>query len=230
LGCHQDTPWTTCLQSKGTPTKKTAFLLLVGFALGGCAFGRTQDYRLAQPTLQYSGQEQIVVGTQDRRPYILNRDKGENFVGLQRGGYGNPFDVRTASGLPLAEDMTKVLAKSLAQAGGVVTPVKISPSMARSEVIRLLQSNNAKKAILLSLYEWKSDTAARTRVIYNVEIEVLDNHGDILSRRTMQGEDNLGGSFWSLDPQANAQTEAPIAFQKKLEALFTGDIGAALDK
>ena len=142
-------------------TKMRAFLLLVGFALAGCAFGRTQDYRLSKPTLQYSSQERLVVGVQDRRPYILNHDKGEDFVGLQRGGYGNPFDVRTASGLPLAEDMAKVLASSLTQAGGVVTPLKIGPTMTRAEIIRLCQSNNAEKAILLSLYEWKADTAAR---------------------------------------------------------------------
>ena len=163
-------------------TKTRVFLLLVGFALGGCAFGRTQDYRLSRPTLQYSRQERLVVGIQDRRPYILNHDKGENFVGLQRGGYGNPFDVRTASGLPLAEDMTHVLASSLAQAGGVVTPLKISPTIARGEIIRLFQANNAEKAILLSLYEWKADTAARTRIIYNTEIEVFENKGDVLSR------------------------------------------------
>jgi hypothetical protein len=210
--------------------KKSMFLLLVCFTLGGCAFGRTQDYRLSRPTLQYSSQERLAVGIQDRRPYILNHDKGENFVGLQRGGYGNPFDVRTASGLPLAEDMTEVLASSLAPAGGVVTPVKISPTMTRAEIIRIFQSNNAEKAILLSLYEWKADTATRTRVIYNSEMEVLDNKGDVLSRKRIQGEDNLGGSFWSLDPQANAQTEAPIVFQKKLEEFFAGDIAAVLGK
>jgi hypothetical protein len=126
--------------------------------------------------------------------------------------------------------MTEVLASSLAQAGGVVTPVKISPTMTRAEIIRLFQSNNAEKAILLSLYEWKADTATRTKVIYNSEMEVLDNKGDVLSRKRIQGEDNLGGSFWSLDPQANAQTEAPIVFQKKLEELFAGDIAAVLGK
>jgi hypothetical protein len=101
-------------------TKQSALLVLICFTLGGCAFGRTQDYLLAHPSLQYSSKERLAVGVQDRRPYILNRDKEENFVGLQRGGYGNPFDVRTASGLPLTEEMTKVLASALAQSGGVV--------------------------------------------------------------------------------------------------------------
>jgi hypothetical protein len=146
-------------------TKKSAFLLLIGLTVGGCAFGRTQDYLLAQPTLQYSSSERLAVGVHDRRPYILNHDKEENFVGLQRGGYGNPFDVRTASGLPLAEDMTKVLASALARSGDRVTSIKISPTMGRAEIIRLVQAKHAEKAILLSLYEWKADTAAKTRLI-----------------------------------------------------------------
>ena len=211
-------------------TKKRALLLLICFILGGCAFGRTHDYLLSHPTLQYSSQERLGVGVQDRRPYILNHNKEENFVGLQRGGYGNPFDVRTTSGLPLAEDMTKVLANALTQAGGIVIPVKISPTIGRAEVIRLFQTNNIEKAMLLSLYEWKADTAARTRTIYDVEMEVLDNRGHVLAKKRAQGTDNLGGSFFSLDPQANAQTAVPMAFQKTLEELFEGDIADALDK
>ena len=210
--------------------KKSAFLLLMCFTLGGCAFGRTHDYLLSHPTLQYSSKERLAVGVQDLRPYILKHDKEENFVGLQRGGYGNPFDVRTASGLPLAEDMTKVLTSALAQAGDVVTSIKISPTMGRAEIIRLFQTNSADKAILLSLYEWKADTAARTRAIYNIEMEALDSKGDVLARKRVRGTDNLGGSFWSLDPQSNAQTAVLVAFQKKLEELFEGDIAAALNE
>jgi hypothetical protein len=211
-------------------TKKRASLLLICWTLGGCAFGRTQDYLLSQPTLQYSSQAPLAVGVQDRRPYILNRDKGENFVGLQRGGYGNPFDVRTASGLPLAEDMTKVLARALARTGGRVTAIKISPTMSRAEILRLGQAHHAEKALLLSLYEWKADTAARTRGIYDIEMEVFNIQGEVLAKKRAQGTDHLGGSFWAFDPQANAQTALPAAFQKKLEALFEGEIAAALDK
>jgi hypothetical protein len=57
--------------------------------------------------------------------------------------------------------------------------------MTRAEIIRLFQSNNAEKAILLSLYEWKGDTATRTRIIYNAEMEVFDKQGDVLSRKRM---------------------------------------------
>jgi hypothetical protein len=211
-------------------TRKRAALLLICWTVAGCAFGRTQDYLRSQPTLQYSSQVPLAVGVQDRRPYILNRDKGENFVGLQRGGYGNPFDVRTASGLPLAEDMTAVLARALARSGGRVTALKISPIMSWAEILRLCQAHHAEKALLLSLYEWKADTAARTRGLYDIEMEVFNTHGEVLAKKRAHGTDNLGGSFWAMDPQANAQTALPAAFQNKLKEMFEGEIAAALDQ
>lgn len=211
-------------------TKTLAALWLICWTVAGCAFGRTQDYLLSQPTLPYSGQALLAVGVQDQRPYILNRDKGENFVGLQRGGYGNPFDVRTASGLPLAKDMTTVLVRALAHSGATVTALNISPTMSREEILRLCQAQHADKALLLSLYEWKADTAARTRGLYDIEMEVFNAQGEVLAKKRVQGTDDLGGSFWAMDPQANAQTALPAAFQHKLEALFEGKIAAALDQ
>jgi len=89
--------------------KKYLSLLLISLMIGGCAFGRKQDYLQARPVLEYTSKVRLAVGVQDRRPYILDHDKDEDFVGLQRGGYGNPFDVSTNSNLPLADDMAKVL-------------------------------------------------------------------------------------------------------------------------
>jgi hypothetical protein len=64
----------------------------------------------------------------------------------------------------LAEDMTTVLARALARTGGRVTALKISPTMSRADILCLCQTHYAEKALLLSLYEWKVDTAAHTRV------------------------------------------------------------------
>ncbi|MGH8534209.1 MAG: hypothetical protein ACREV1_16215 [Gammaproteobacteria bacterium] len=71
--------------------------MLISLVLVGCAFGRKQDYLQAHPVLELTHKARLAVGVQDRRPYILDHDKDEDFVGLQRGGYGNPFDVGTQS-------------------------------------------------------------------------------------------------------------------------------------
>ena len=73
------------------------------FLISGCAM---LDYRQAAPDLHISTKERLSIGVQDHRPYVLNHDKEENFIGIQRGGFGIPVSLPTASGHPLAEDMT----------------------------------------------------------------------------------------------------------------------------
>ena len=76
-------------------SRKYLCLLLISLMIVGCAFGQKQDYLQAHPVLEYTNKARVAVGVQDPRPYILDHDKDEGFVGLQRGGYGNPFDVST---------------------------------------------------------------------------------------------------------------------------------------
>ena len=162
------------------------------------AFGRKQDYLQAQPILELTRKGRLAVGVQDRRPYILDHDKDEDFVGLQRGGYGNPFDVGTQSKQALAEDMAKVLTVALGRSGAMVTPVKLSPPLSKAEAIRALQSTSAEKFLLLVLYEWKSDTYNGTEIIYDLEMEAIDKQGKVLARKRL-GDRPTGSGLW--DPQ-----------------------------
>lgn len=50
---------------------------------------------------------------EDRRPYVLSREKSPRHVATVRGRYGQPFDAYTASDRPLAVDMLDVLERSL---------------------------------------------------------------------------------------------------------------------
>ncbi len=163
--------------------RKYLCLLLISLMIVGCAFGRKQDYLQAHPALEYTNKARLAVGVQDRRPYILDHDKDEDFVGLQRGGYGNPFDVSTNSKQPLADDMAKVLSKALAGSGAMVISVRLLPSLSEAEIIRALQTTNAGKFLLLSLYEWKSDTYSGTEIIYEVEMEAIDKQGRVLAKK-----------------------------------------------
>jgi hypothetical protein len=210
--------------------KKIICIVVLSGLLTACAVGRKQDYLQAQPSLSYASQSALAVGVQDHRPYVLNGDKEPDFVGLQRGGYGNPFDVRTESEAPLADEMGKVLVKSLTDKGASVMPVKLAPKLSRSEVLRTLQSFKTEKALLLTLYDWESDTAARTEIKYDAEMEALDKNGVVLAKKRIKGLDQLGGSFFAWDPQAHAQESVIKAFQQKLEELYSGDVAAALNK
>ena len=78
----------------------------------GCAAGNRHAYHETVAVLQASGSKTIAVATHDEREYVRSGHKRPNFVGLQRGGYGNPFNVTTASTHPLAQDMTDAIVEA----------------------------------------------------------------------------------------------------------------------
>ena len=206
---------------------KTICLLLVLPLFAGCAIGRKQDYRTANPSLPISTQQKIAVAVQDRRPDVLTKDVDEDYVGMQRGGYGNPFDVVTLSKQPLATEMAKEITDSFNQAGIKAETIGLSPDLSRDAVIAKLKSSHAEKALLVTLREWQSDTYAGTEVQYDVDMEALGKDGKTLAMKTSKGVEQLGRAFW--DPQGVAQEKAPVFFRTKMEELYAGDIQKALN-
>ena len=67
--------------------------VLGALLIAGCAAGNQYDYSGSDLALPITGSGDIGVAVLDVRPYVLNGDKKPDFVGLQRGGFGNPFDV-----------------------------------------------------------------------------------------------------------------------------------------
>lgn len=199
------------------------FLSLTCLIVSGCTM---QDYRRANPDLHLTTKERLSVGAQDHRPYIISHDKEEYFVGIQRDGFGIPVSLPTESMLPLVEDMTGVLVKALANTGATVTPMKITPVMKKDGIFEIAQSQQADKIILLTLQNWKTDTYQSTALIYDVSITIFDSQGHELATKRLQGTDILGKNV--LNPQSIAVELAPVAFEKKLEELFSGNISVLL--
>jgi hypothetical protein len=192
--------------------------LLGVLLLDGCAIGVTHQYDSVVPEIRASTGSKITVGAQDRRVYVLNRDKAETFVGLSRGGFGNPFDVTTASGQPLAEDFAKAIERSLTSKNFAVTTVRLALNLTEAEAIKRL-ALTAQKSILVTIKEWKADTYMNTRLLYDVTVKVLDGAGKILGESSIAGTDNLGGS--AVNPPEHSRSAVPAAFRRKLEELFS---------
>jgi len=184
----------------------------------GCAMGNRHAYHTTVAALRVSGTDTIAIATHDQRPYVRNGDKHPEFVGLQRGGYGNPFNVTTESGRPLADDMTDCIGASLAARGFRVTPVATSPQEDLATVDRRLLEPHPARALLLVLSDWKADSMQNTALIYAVTLRVFDRDGRLLAEKNLIGKDNLGGSVW--DPAAHARESIPAAFKDKLETLL----------
>ncbi len=93
--------------------------------LAGCAIGNKYDYGAAIATIYAETDKSVSATVIDQRPYVLSGSKSPSFVGLQRGGFGNPFDVKTKSGRGLAEDLTDVLVRAL-DAQGIAKEVLLA--------------------------------------------------------------------------------------------------------
>lgn len=203
-------------------------ILLLGVTLlSGCAIGNKHQYAESIPSLSTKNIKGIAIGVQDNRSAVVSKTKTPDFVGVQRGGFGNPFDVTTASGKPLASDISTSLAKALRDQGSTVQEVPMQPGMDESTAAKKINVLGMERGLLLLLNEWKSDTFHNTALHYDLSLLVFDLTGKLLVRQEMKGSENLGGSF--MNPPEHAKGAVPIAYRKKMEEMFAKpDVGAAL--
>jgi hypothetical protein len=159
-------------------------------SLGGCAVGNRYDYGNAISGLPVSGSGKLAVAVVDARPYVLSGDKKPDFVGLQRGGFGNPFDVRTGSGRPLADEMRDSIAKALQQQGfAVVGGTEAAP-----------------RKLELRVFDWKTDVMVKMKTTYDLQLSVFDASGALLAQSKAKGEDVGSGGFESGNATNAART------------------------
>lgn len=203
---------------------KLLLIMTLAGILGGCAFGRTYSYADTPIALQgIASGGTVAVGVQDARPYVISGGKRESFVGLMRGGFGNPFDVTTQSGGPLAVEMREAIMRALKARGIAAEAVTIPVSDTPAEAKRKLEQTKARRLALVAMREWKSDSMMSTDLHYDVTLTIFDESGNQLATNSIRGMDNLG----SLGLAPNEGISRAAA--RKLDALFDdGKIVAAL--
>jgi len=186
--------------------------------LSGCAVGNKHTYHESIVNIDAAEDISIAVAAQDQRPYVLSGSKAPNFVGLQRGGFGNPFDVTTESGNPLAVDIAASVARSISESGAKVSTVSVSPSLSQEQAVSELKSTGADRLLLITFPEWKADTFNNTALLYDLKAYVSDAEGRLVAESAISGRDNLGGSM--LNPPSHAKSAVPLAFRRKIEELL----------
>ena len=185
--------------------------------LGGCAIGVKHDYNQRGLDLGIATAATVAVGTLDQRPYIVNGQKAPNFVGLSRGGFGNPFDVTTQSGRPLASDISSAIAESMRANGVDAKPVEIGHAQGDHEARAAMRATGAQKSVLLTLLEWKGDSMINVGFNYDFTLRVLDKDGNQLASKLQQGREHLGAA----DPFSPGGTAQIVPrFRRMMEALF----------
>lgn len=202
-------------------TSFTIFVAIVSVSalLTGCAIGNKHQYAESIPAIDIKNIKNIALGVQDNRVAVVNKTKSPDFVGIQRGGFGNPFDVTTASGNPLATDISTSLATAIREKGVGVQVISIEPGMNEVGAAKKVSAPSQERGILLLLNEWKSDTFQNTALHYNLDLRIYDLTGKLLAHQALQGSENLGGSF--MNPPEHAKGAVPLAYRKKMEDLFS---------
>jgi hypothetical protein len=200
-------------------------LVLAATLTAGCAVGNRYAYHSVIAEPKVAGNASVGIATHDQRVYVRSGNKAPQFIGLQRGGYGNPFDVKTEDDRPLADNITAAIVSSLARKGFKAQAVAVTPSMSSSEVGQRLKATETERALLLTLTEWKSDTFMNVALIYDVTLVVVDRGGTVLAEKRLQGRDNLEGSAWN--SPSHARQAVPQAFKEKLQQLLDDDTVAA---
>ena len=185
---------------------------LCAVALSGCAVGQKFNYSDSSINVGSVGTgRSAAVAVLDQRTYIKNGDKPESFVGLSRGGYGNPFDVATRSGASMASDMATSITNAL-QARGIKTEaVAVHPADGPEGARQVLVRTGSDRLRLFTLNEWKTDTMVRTGLNFNVTLDVLDRTGTALARSQISGKEVSGSSIVSAEKDAKAWFAAKVA-------------------
>jgi hypothetical protein len=186
--------------------------VILASLLAACAVGRKQEFDSARLDVGATSQT-INVAVLDHRPYVLNKDKAESFTGLMRGGFGNPFNVNTKSGQPLASDMANAVASSLRAKGATVNVVPLPPSTSDSAAMTKV-TTPAGKGLLVVVSEWKSDKYMRTKLGFDLRAYVIDASGRSVGDSHVEGMDDLGPGI------SNGDTAPVASFGQKMQQLL----------
>jgi hypothetical protein len=192
-------------------------IVLLTLVLFGCG-PRHIQYRAVVDRLECAGDRAVAVAVLDTRPYIRNKERDPSYVGVLRGGYGNPFVERTVSGAPLADDMLVTIGDSLRARGFAIVALQTSLNDTPASVMTQFGAASAQRLVLLELNEWRSDylpkayTPERSNLFIDVKMTVLDQKKKQLTAKQLR-EDLTLPSGWP------AHT-VPNVYQEKIRQLF----------
>lgn len=152
----------------------------------------THDYgRLMVPLTPVAAQS-VAVAVIDRRPYVVEGDEPPDFVGTIAGRFRNTIDVKTESGLPLAEVVADAVVEAYRRQGIDATAVPVAKGAAEAEALAALAATGAERLVLLSIGEWQTNAVVRVEESWQFLATVHDRAGAALGRRASQGRATLG--------------------------------------
>lgn len=192
-------------------------VLVLAIAVVGCANRQRVDYAAKPPELTAQSTGRLMIGVHDQRAYVVSGRKTPQFVGLQRDAFGIPYDVRTISGRPLAEEMADALAKAFIDKGFQARPVPIAHSLPRDQILQALAPPDNGKRLIVTVREWRSDRFANAAAEYDLHVEVIDAAGTVLGQNSIAGKERVDTA---VARSSAYRTMLPEYQKRKLEELL----------
>jgi hypothetical protein len=177
----------------------------------GCAPGTKLSYSDTVARVDASGTARVAAVAYDRRKLITSGQESPTFIGREHSLY-HTGTVNTASGRPLGDDLTNLLAASLAARGFKAIPVVVSTTESPDAAATKVAVLRVDRAVVLTVDDWRTDTRTdnkfKTQLFYDLDLQVRDSVGKVLAQRRLSGhEREMSGA-------------ARDTFRQKLELLI----------
>ncbi len=206
---------------------KTRILYFLALCLlVSCAVSRKVEYEGVYANVP-AFRQKIGLACWDQREQVTNGSRQPDFVGYTRSGAGIAYPMGTANGRPFIDNMTSSIASSLTKQGSTVTGVITSFSEKESLIMSQLKKTNGNRLILIDCKQFYTDGYGATSLMYNLQISVYGQQGDLIKQKTFNGKRALGGSVaWG---PGKYKEYMPEAYKKLIEEMFNdSEIAAVL--
>jgi hypothetical protein len=160
--------------------------------LGACGGGATYDFAAVNPALTVSSGRTVSVSVIDQRPYVVNGEKPPRFAGTATGRTRETVDVSTASGRPLAEELTDAVVRALGRQSISASALPLPKGVPEEEALTAFRAQGAERLLAVRMYEWQTNAITRVTAHWDMEATVYDRSGGILARRATRGTRPIG--------------------------------------
>ena len=204
---------------------RTGYLLALCLLMG-CAISRKVEYEGVYANVP-AFKQRIGLASWDQREQVIGGSRQPDFVGYTRSGAGIAYPMGTENGKPFVDNMTSSISVSLSKQGSTVANVFTQFSEKESLIISQLKKTKSNRLILINCKQFHTDGYGATSLMYNLQINIYGEQGDLIKDKTFSGKRTLGGSVaWG---PGKYKEYMPEAFKKLIEEIFNdSEIATAL--
>jgi len=162
------------------------------FALSACKQGGNNEFVAVEPVQTVLGENAISASVIDQRPYVVNGEESDRFIGTKISRWGKNIDLRTESGQPLAVELTDELVNALDRRGVAAAGLPLPEGTPEAATLAAFQIHGTERMIAVQIYELRVKAVSRVTARWHLEAFVYDRSGNILARRATRGFEPVG--------------------------------------